>query len=76
MQFADNTSPDQPAFAQADLGIHGPLTGSLDIVVSVDEQRMSRSDCTYAHAQQDLHCSHTSEGNISLVANHMIVIRP
>ena len=45
IQFVDNAGPDQPAH-QADLGLHCPLTESMDTVVYVDEQRMSRSDCT------------------------------
>ena len=46
------------AFAQADQGLRCPLTESMDIVVYVDEQRMSRSDSTDAHAHLDLRCSH------------------
>ena len=38
--------------AQADLGSHCPLTESMD----ADEQRMSRSDCTDAHADLCLPC--------------------
>ena len=34
------------ANAQADKSLHCPLTESMDTVVYVDEQRMSRSDCT------------------------------
>ena len=42
---------------QADLG---PLTESIATatVVDVDEQRMSRSDCTNAHADVDFRVSH------------------
>ena len=45
------------AFAQADLGLRCPLTESMDIVVYVDKQRMSRPDCTDTHANLDLRCS-------------------
>ena len=38
MQLADNAGPD----AQADRGLHCPLTESMDTVVYVDEQRISR----------------------------------
>ena len=48
-QFAGNEGPDQPARM---------LTESMDTVVHVDEQRMSRSDCMDAHAHQGLCCWH------------------
>ena len=38
------------AYAQADLGLRCPLTES------VDEQKMPRLDCTYAHAEMALRC--------------------
>ena len=44
------------AYAQADQGLHCPLTESMDTVVHDDEQRMLRSDCTDAHADLDLRC--------------------
>ena len=34
------------------------LTKSMNIVVYVDEFRMSRLNCTDAHAHMDLSCSH------------------
>ena len=43
MQFEDS------AFMQADLGLRFLLTESADIVVYVNEQRMSMSDCTDGH---------------------------
>ena len=44
MQFANlNTDPNH--FAQTDLGLRCLLTESMDTVVYVDEQRMSRSHC-------------------------------
>ena len=46
------------AFTQANQGLHCPLSESMDIVVYVDEQRMSRSNCTDAHAHTDLRCWH------------------
>ena len=57
MQFADSAGPDPCAFVQTDQGLYCPLTESLNIVVYVDEQRMSRSDCTGAHAHLDCRCS-------------------
>ena len=50
MQFAG-----KPA---SDLCLRCPLTESMDIVVYVDEQRMSRPDCTDAHTHLDLRWSH------------------
>ena len=47
MQFADKAGPD--------LGLHCPLTESVDTVVYVDKQRMSRSNCTDVYAVQNLH---------------------
>ena len=46
------------AYAQADLGLHCPLTESVDTVVYVDKERMSRSYCIDAHAHLDLSYSH------------------
>ena len=46
------------AFVQADLGVRCPLTESVDTVVYVNEQRISRSDCTDAHADLDRCSSH------------------
>ena len=43
---------------QADQGLHCPLTESVDTVVYVDKQRLSRSDCMDAHTPLDLCCSH------------------
>ena len=48
--FADNVGPDQDR--------HCPLIESIDTDVYVDEQRMSRSDCTDEPADLDLRCSH------------------
>ena len=64
------------ASAQADHGLHCPLTESVDTVVSVDEKRMLRSDCTHAHANLDLHvrCSHIVQGPFSCVAHRMVII--
>ena len=45
MYFADNAGPD-----------HCPRTESVDTVVYVDEQKMSRVDCTDGHADLDLCC--------------------
>ena len=56
MQFADNVGPGQPAY----LGLCCPLTESMDTVIYVYEQRMSRSDCTDVHAHLDFHCSHVA----------------
>ena len=58
MIFADNACPAQNA--QADLGFRCLLTESMDTVVYVDEQRMSRSDCTDAHAHPVFPCSHVA----------------
>ena len=41
MQFADSAGQDQ----QADLGLHCPLRESMDTVIYLYEQRLSRSDC-------------------------------
>ena len=41
MQFADSASQD----LQADLGLHCPLRESMDTVIYLYEQRLSRSDC-------------------------------
>ena len=54
MQFADNAGPDQPSFMQADKDHCWALTESKDAVVYVDQQRMSRSDCTDVHTDLDL----------------------
>ena len=53
MQFADNSSPDQP-----EMGLRCPLTESLDTVVNIDEHRILRLDCTDARANLDFRCSH------------------
>ena len=50
MQFVGNTAPDQC--------LRCPLTQSLDTVVYVDEQRMTRSDCTDGQAHLDLRFWH------------------
>ena len=48
-QYADNTGPDQPAHSmQADLGLQCTLPKSMDTVVCVDEQRMSRLDYNFS----------------------------
>ena len=57
MQFAGNAGPDQHSNAQADQDLRCPFTVSIDNVVYVNEQRMTRSDCTDAHAHLDRHCS-------------------
>ena len=56
MQFAGNTDPDQPVHLQADQDFHCLFTDSMDIVVYVEDQRMSRSDCTDVHIHLDLCC--------------------
>ena len=48
-------------FAQADVDLRCPLTESADTVVYIEEQRMSGSDCTDAHARLDLCCSHMAQ---------------
>ena len=45
MQFADSAGQDQ----QADLGLHCPLRESMDTVIYLYEQRLSRSDCIESH---------------------------
>ena len=47
-------------FAQAELGLHCPLSASMDTVVYVEQQRMRRSDCTDPHADLGLQCSRMS----------------
>ena len=42
-------------YVQADLGLHCPLTKSVDTVVYVDKQKMPRLDCTDVQADLDLH---------------------
>ena len=56
LQFADNAGPDQLHICIADQGLHCPHTESMDTVVYVEEERMSRSDCTDVHAHLDLPC--------------------
>ena len=51
-QSVDNGGPD----VQAGLGLCCPFTESMDTVVYVNEQRMSRSDCIDAQADLDLGC--------------------
>ena len=41
-------------------GLRCPLIESMNTVVYVDEQRMSGSDCTDAHAHLALRCSHVT----------------
>ena len=59
------------AYAQADLDLRCPLTDSesIDIVVYVNEQRMSRSECTDAHAHLDIRCSHRHKGLFPTLCN-------
>ena len=47
----------------ADLDLRSLLTKSMDIVVYVMEQRLSRSDCKEVHALLDLHCSQIEQGS-------------
>ena len=54
MQFVQNAGP----FTQADLGLRCPFTDSIDTVVYVYDQRMSRSARTEVQADLGLHCSH------------------
>ena len=49
------------AYAQTDLGLHCLLTEGMDTVVYVDEQRMSRSDCSGAHSHLDIACLQYSD---------------
>ena len=61
MQFEDNKGHDQPAhvpFVQADLGLHCLLTKSMDTIVCIHEQRMSKSDCMDVHAHFTGHIWH------------------
>ena len=53
MQFADKTVF---AFVQAELGLCCSLTESVDTVVYVNKQKMSKLDCTDAHVHLDLPC--------------------
>ena len=46
------------ACAQVDQGLCCPLTESMAILVYIDEQRVSRLDCTYVHLRLYLQCSH------------------
>ena len=50
------------AYAQADRGLHCPLTELIDKVVYVDEERMSRPDCTDTHVHLGLCCLHMVYG--------------
>ena len=52
-RFADSVDPDQPARE-----LRCPLTESMDPVVFVDEERMSRSDCRNTHARLGFRCSY------------------
>ena len=60
------------AFAQADQGLHCPLTKSMDTIVYVIT-RMPRSDCMDLHAHLDLCCLHMAEGSFPHVT-HLIYI--
>ena len=71
MQFADNVDPDQSAFVQAEQGHSCPLTELMNNVASVDEKRMSRSDCRDAHAHLDLRCLRMALAPFSQVAHCM-----
>ena len=44
------------AYAKADQGLRYPLTESVDTMVYVDKQKMSRLDCKDVHADLDLCC--------------------
>ena len=47
-----------------------PLTESMDSVVYIDKQRMSRSDCTDGHADLDLCCFTEHKGLFSNWASY------
>ena len=53
-------------------GLHCLLTDSMDTVVHVDEQRMSRSDCMNEHADLDLSCLHMAYRSLSHVVQNII----
>ena len=55
MQYADNAGPGQPERMIRDFV--PAFADSINIVVYVDEQRMSRPDCTDAHAHLGHCCS-------------------
>ena len=57
MLFADNAGADQPMQMHRLTGPSLPAYRINDIVVCVDEQRMSRPGCTDALAHLDLRCS-------------------
>ena len=59
------------AFVQADLGLHFQLTESMDTVVYVDKQRVSRPDCMDVHAHLNLRCLHMTQGPFSHIAHHL-----
>ena len=58
MQFADNEVPDQMRILIRAVIAHLQKTFDIDIVVYVNEQRMSRLGCEHAHTHLDLRCSH------------------
>ena len=58
--------------AQADQGLHCPLTKSMDIVVYVHEQKLSSSFCMDVHAHLDLCCWYMVCGPFSYVAHQII----
>ena len=49
-------------FWLADQGLRCLLTESMAIIVYIDEQRMSRLDCSDAHIHLDHRCSHWHKG--------------
>ena len=54
MQFADNASPDHPVQSHRLIGVFVARFQTVDTVAYVDQQIMSRSDCTDAHAYLDI----------------------
>ena len=61
----------RPRSAQANQGLHYPLRESVDTVVFVNKQKMSRLDCTDAHADLDLRCPHKGPfGKLSIMQEH------
>ena len=69
-EFADNAGPDKPAH-QRRLISGCPLTESVDTIVYVDEQKMPRLYCTYAHGHLKLRCPQNAQGPFSCVVHHM-----
>ena len=61
------------AYAQADQGLHCPLTESMETVVYVNKQRMLRSDCADAHTDLDIHCPQVYRP-FSCIVHHMIIL--